>query len=54
MVHDTVQTQFMKMLMGFVGYSGKGLGKIVDIAFRKVIRFYWLNCIPLRNVDAYF
>jgi hypothetical protein len=39
--------------MGLVGYSGKGLGNIVDIAFRKLIRFHWLNYIPLPKVDAY-
>ena len=35
--------------MGLVGYSGKVLGSIVDIAFRKVIRFYWLQY----KADAY-
>jgi len=32
--------------MGLVGYSGRGLGNTVDIAFRNVIRFYRLNYIP--------
>ena len=29
--------------MGLVGYSDKVLGNIVDIAFRDVIWFYWLQ-----------
>jgi hypothetical protein len=44
--------------MELVGYSGKMFGNIVDIAFRNVIPFYWLNntsaTIPLPNVDANF
>ena len=37
-MHDTVQTQIMKrLLMGLVGYSGNGLGNIVDIEYRNVI-----------------
>jgi hypothetical protein len=39
--------------MGLVGYSGKGLGNIVDFAFGNVIRFYLLNYFPLPNLDAY-
>jgi hypothetical protein len=38
--------------MGLVGYSGKGLGNIVDIAFRDVIHFYWLNYFPVHKGDA--
>jgi len=38
-----------RLLMGLVEYSVKGLGNIVDIAFRNVIRFYWLQY----KADAY-
>jgi len=33
--------------MGLVGYSGNGLENVVDIAFRNVIRIYWLQYNPL-------
>jgi len=39
--------------MGLVGYSGMVLGTIVDIGFRNVIRFYFLQYYPLPKVDAY-
>jgi len=39
--------------MGIVGYSDKVLGNIVDIAFRNVIRFYWLKYFALPNIDAH-
>jgi hypothetical protein len=39
--------------MGLFGYSGKGFGNIVDIAFRNVIRFYWLKYKPLTKLDPY-
>jgi hypothetical protein len=40
--------------MGLVGYSGKGLGNIVDIAFRDVALFYWLKYIPLNKFRHLF
>ena len=33
--------------MGLVGYSGNGLGNIVDIEYRNVIWIYWLQYNPL-------
>jgi len=36
-----------RLLVGLVGYSGKGLVNIVDIAFRNVIKFSWLIYFPL-------
>jgi len=38
--------------MGLVGYSGRALENIVDIAFRNVIRFYFLQYNALQIADA--
>jgi hypothetical protein len=54
-VLDTVQKQFMKrLLMRLIGYSGKGLGNIVGIAFRYLIWFYWLKYNSIEKVDPIF
>jgi hypothetical protein len=42
------------LLMGLVGYSGKGSGNIVDKAFCNVILFYWFNYFPLNKFRRLF